>query len=676
MAPKHHDLSRPKRFKVELAIGEIVLSARQIVLIAGFSILLCAAFIYLAVLPSDLVNSGEEIVRWGIYDKRALIFFYICTISLFVFIRYVALPRVPGPSIATQKQTPFWERAFEHSATGHRPSTRLAWFAFGLLLGSLCYSGGVFTNIIRPDSHLDVQLGAIEAIHNGRLPYLDAETQYGPGNQLLLYQIMSAIDFSYWGAIQAQAITNAVVIAVFCGCLVWFLGPVLGILSIFLLGAFTSPLFVAAFPGWGWLTRWMGPAIISLCLAEAIFSAPLRLREVIVFAIGGAWGLFSFISQESSAPGLLSCAIITGFAAGLRVISYQQSIVYAIYIITGGTAAFFGLSVWLVGIANVTKLVQLYFLGSSRVVAGIANTPWRQWEFASASETLIYHLSFLFLSISIILMCLYMPIPKGNLQRNAQKIMVGVVAGAASLAVPTLFRADTFHLWGPSFLLGAFFLLGVTTLPQALAINRLAKSVIGASFAVVLGGALLIKLSAGQLIDYGNPAGATAGLAQIFNVPKDDGGRHSERLNEHLEFVLKRIAGQPERRKKLLSFYGQVAELVAELRGELNGRRVVFDDPPNKKQDGLQVLPGLLYFLAGFPPISAITEPLISVWLSSDYARWQQDIGRNSPDCLVTTTTDLDGDPMIRWFVRAYELDPAKDGRRLHHFLVLCRRTG
>ena len=36
--------------------------------------------------------------------------------------------------------------------------------------------------------------------------------------------------------------------------------------------------------------------------------------------------------------------------------------------------------------------------------------------------------------------------------------------------------------------------------------------------------------------------------------------------------------------------------------------------------------------------MSAVTEPIMSIWLMSDYRRWQEDLVNSDVDCLVTNT--------------------------------------
>ena len=123
------------------------------------------------------------------------------------------------------------------------------WFFVGAVLGPALYAEHIFSQIVSPNLHLDVHLGSIEAIYQGRIPYVEAQTQYGPGNQLLLYWLMRLLDFSYWGAVEAQAIANVTVLSLLSGLLTWFFGPMIGVAAILLLGVFVSPLFIAAFPG-------------------------------------------------------------------------------------------------------------------------------------------------------------------------------------------------------------------------------------------------------------------------------------------------------------------------------------------------------------------------------------------------------------------------------------------
>jgi hypothetical protein len=71
--------------------------------------------------------------------------------------------------------------------------------------------------------------------------------------------------------------------------------------------------------------------------------------------------------------------------------------------------------------------------------------------------------------------------------------------------------------------------------------------------------------------------------------------------------------------------------------------------------------------------MSAVTEPIMSIWLMSDYRRWQEDVVNSDVDCLVTNTGD---DPMAMWFMSRYPSSAKTTFQVLQDasYLLVCRQ--
>ena len=139
-----------------------------------------------------------------------------------------------------------------------------------------------------------------------------------------------------------------------------------------------------------------------------------------------------------------------------------------------------------------------------------------------------------------------------------------------------------------------------------------------------------------------------------------------------LAFVVHRMIGNagPRGNQLLTEKYQRIIEIVAQLRKTIGDRKIVFNG--TDKYD-TYISPGLTYFLGGFRVISAVTEPIISIWLMSDYRRWQEDLVNNDVDCLVTTAGD--SDPMAMWFISRYPSSTKTTFQVLQKsYLVVCRQ--
>lgn len=661
-----HDSTAQRGARIKrgsLSSGTLRVTRHNARIVLAGAALLSLYFVYAAVLPNPIIRSGDSVVRWELYDKRAMVNAYLVAIAFFVFGRFVCAPANDQPHAAEPgRARPGWHRA--------------AWFVLGAGLGVLFFGEGIAAGILKPDSHVDVQLGGIQAIALRRTPYVEALTQYGPGTQLLLYQLMNSIEFSYWGALQAQAVVNIVTLALFCGLLVWFLGPLLGVTCVALLGVFVSPVFVAAYPGWGWLTRWVGCAATALILAELVFGRPQRRGLWAFAALGAAWGAFCFLSQENFATGLLAFGIVLGLAGGLGAISRTESVLCGCVTVAAGLLAFVAMACALIGPRHFPELVHLYTSSSARVAAGISNSPWTASNTRSVLvETAVYHVSWILIPAMVILVSTRGRMVGGISERRSAGQMIGVLGGSAALTVLTLFRADLPHLQGPSFLTGALFACGATILPKVLMVGSRTAKGIATAFGCALALAVLIKVLAGQPASYGVPGTALLGLVgELESAGRQQEARHPLGPEEDIGTVVGRRIGGP--RSWRARYPQSVADLVVKLRRELGERRVVIDST-STATGNLFVYSGLLFFLGDLRVTSSITEPTISIWLSSDYARWQQDLSKGDPDCLVTSATDLEADPMARWFIERYgaEVPPDRARRRdLNEYSVLCRQ--
>src|SRR5262250_2893822 len=383
---------------------------RQASLIAAPALLVVFGLVVYYTLSSNpVLRSGDAVVRWGFLDKRAMLSVYILSLLFLAFIKFMsgicsAPPLSPANGGGLTMERGPW-RLFDAPQSCR---ARSLWFFVGAVLGPALYAEYIFLQIVYPNFHVDMHLGSIEAIYQGRIPFVEAQTQYGPGTQLLLYSLMRLLDFSYWGAIEAQAIANVTILSLFSGLLTWFFGPMIGVAAILLLGFFVSPLFTAGFVGWGWLTRWFGVAASSLLLAEILFSKSQR-RILYAFLLGTFWGICAFLSQENFSTGLLAFCLIFGLAGGVRAVNFRESLHLSATLFGSGLLTFVALLTASVGPAHVTSAIRLYFDEAWKIAAGIANTPWTNpVDRSTLAEAFVYHVSYFLMPGLMLLIALYL----------------------------------------------------------------------------------------------------------------------------------------------------------------------------------------------------------------------------------------------------------------------------
>jgi hypothetical protein len=677
--------------QIVFRLAHLRLTLRASLIAAAALLLMIGLVAYYTLSSNPVLRSGDALVRWGFLDKRGMLSVYIMSLLFLALIKFMsgicsAPPLLPANGTGVTMERGLWRLFDAPQSCGARG----LWFFVGAAIGLALYAEDIFLRI-DPDFHLDVHLGSIEAIYQGRIPYVEAQTQYGPGNQLLLYWLMRFLDFSYWGAVEAQHIVNVTIVSLFSGLLTSFFGPIIGMAAIFLLRFFVSPLFIVAFPGWGWLTRWFGVAASSLLLAEILFSKSQR-RTLYASLLGAFCGTFAFLSQENFSTGLLAFCLIFGLAGGVRAVNFRESLHLSATLLGSGLLTFGALLTASVGPTHITSAIRLYFDASSKVAAGITNTPWTTpVDRSRLVEAFIYHVSYFLMPGLMLLIALYVPPAQTHVQRQRQKQIIGVLAAAAAAATVTFFRADIFHLYGPSFLLGSLFLSCIVVLPRTLALGAAVRRTLSAGFLVTLACCIIVKIVYGSPGGFGYPVGfanparsigrAIAGQWAQPQAPIKLSPSLANVSDPDVAFVLHRMIGNGGARSNqlLTEKYQRIIEIVAQLRKAIGDRRVVFNG--TDKYDTLaewhrDYIPiGLTYFLGGFRVISAVTEPVISIWLMSDYRRWQEDLTNSDVDCLVTTARNAASDPMAMWFISRYPSSTKTTFQVLQKsYLVVCRQ--
>src|SRR5262249_675020 len=129
------------------------------------------------------------------------------------------------------------------------------------------------------DSHAILHLSALEQIRLGALPYVEAQTQYGFGDQLLMGVLTSAINYSAHGFYEAQMVVNALSIILFFVAIYYFIGFGWALLGLVGYSFLPSSWWVATFPGWAILSRWVGVGILGLVLAHVLLAPAWTQRR-------------------------------------------------------------------------------------------------------------------------------------------------------------------------------------------------------------------------------------------------------------------------------------------------------------------------------------------------------------------------------------------------------------
>ncbi|MGQ0581101.1 MAG: hypothetical protein ACT4O6_04140 [Reyranella sp.] len=626
----------------------------------------CAAgYGYLALTSSSVVAANEEVLVWGLMDKRPMIFGYLL-VGAFVAFHWAVVGLLFGRPTAG-RPTP--DIAVAGSGLLHREPVRWALKGLGgALIGLLAYClialpalRAVSTGIRhrRPvdgrgladfyDLHAHVHLSAFEQIRLGAIPYLEAETQYGLGNQVLMYFLTSFVNFSNHGFFAANILLNTVCIVGFFIILQQLLGlgwAVLGLLGWLLL---PSPYIIVDFAGWAILTRWLAIPILALLLAHQLLKAdPTRRMWTGALLAGAIWGMGSFLSQENLSGGLLVFMLslaLFGPASGLQLRGIAR---FSALFLASGALVLVMLVATSVGMSRALEVFRLANTKSSLVMAGVSNSLWSENLELSATFNMVngrlqsvfgaegtfapllqtYGFAIL-LMVAVALLAGFLGrrwYAADGRDRAFVRKFAGVTVGAYVLHLFTLLRSDFTHLYGPSVLLPIFLVMLPLFAWRYVRPGMLRGVLLVVSLGVVLEAAVAGRIEIGRKIDEASTAWSDSG--RVLQAYRD------------LRNLRKEAPDLAARYSPTATFQGafrnhrdfdEAQELFGLLHDRLRGRRLELGfDRLNELIDN----PEAFYFFGGFRSVSGMTSPTGSIWLRSEENAWIDKVVRAGAACV------------------------------------------
>ena len=666
-----HIVARTEALPLDDAIGRFARGVGLAIRPAGtpsvFAVLLyCAGIVGAAggyawlALTTSGITRDDVVVVWSLLDKRQPVFAYLVIVAFVLFHRaMVSLYFAPtyGWHEAVAPRRPWLARL-----AGPIVVAVIAYGWLGAEALRDVVPGGEATLGKFYEYHSLVHLGGLEQIRLGATPYVEAQTQYGLGNQLLAYAFTKAFGFSNHGFYAGALLVDVVCIVVFFVFVQQMLG--LGWALAGLLGwvLWPSPAAVIDLAGWAILTRWIAVPILALLLARLLLSAgPSSGSWIGPVSAGVIWGAGGFMSQENLSGGLLVLVFSLGLYGPVCGRSLASLARFAGLFVASGAIAFAALIAGTIGIGHTLDVLRQASAQSALVMAGVSNSVWSDnvgltltlgivhgWWEDSLTTTGAVRPVLLTYGVAVLLMVV-VSLLAGYLgrswrmasgeQREFVYKFAGVAVGAYVLHLFALLRSDLSHLAGPSYLLP----LLLMALP-VFAWRCLRPG---------LGRGLLLLVSVALIAE-----AAIAGRSELVRHAEVAGNvwQESSAAREGYR-ALRAAEGQPldtaSRYSPIPRYqaafrntpaFAELEELAGLLRDKLQGRpvelvRPTSDDPMND--------PELLYFFGGFRSVSGITSPRGSIWTKADREAWIAKVLRAKNACVFFDARSLDG-PLFR----------------------------
>lgn len=607
-----------------------------------------AGYCYLALASSKVVAANEEVIYWGIMDKRPLIFGYLGVVSFIAFHWCMVAFRGPRQAVAVR---------------GHGPVRGWLSRAFGgLLIAILAYCGFAVPALREVgvvdasalarffDIHSHVHLASLEQIRLGATPYLEAQTQYGVGNQVLMNFLTGLLHYSNHGFFAGNVLLNVVCVILFFVVVQQFLGFGWAFAGLVGWALWPSPATVIDVGGWAVFTRWLAIPILALMLAYFLLAARPGKHRWLGPLLGGAiWGIGGFLSQESFTAGFLVFALslaLFGPPSGMRP---RAIATFAVLFLGTGIVTFVALIAGFVGLSYMFDVMALANAKSSLVMAGLSNSIWSDslglslafkvvhgrlytdfQSYGELRELALTYGSALLLVLAIGFLAGFLG-RRWNSASEKERQFVwkfgGVTVGAYALHLFTLLRSDMSHLSGPSFLLPLFLLMLPVFIWQYVGRGgmRTALLVITVGIvadAVIAGRGGIVK-KVGEL---GSTWRDTMEALEVYRELRSYRGQEPD--------LAARYSPIPKYQAAFRNHpnFADAQELFELLRDRLRGRRV---EMGFHKLDDLIGQPDTFYFFGGFRSVSGITSPMTSIWLRSDEDAWIAKLANAHGACIL-----------------------------------------
>lgn len=619
----------PQSLKTETQSSDL-----KVLVYAALALAAAIAYGHLALSTPSFALAGDKVVRWGYLDKRAFVFLYLA-----VIVAVAAFAATNGVFSTLSLRTPKPETGNGWRATLMRVSGAVAIAIASVVIFCVPFFNEIFLSPEKmTDIHVLVHLGSLQQIKDGATPYIEALTQYGPGNQLLLFYLTDMLGFTVHAFVLSNLAINAACIAILFGTSFLLLGWRFA--AALLLGwiLFPSPFYALHYLGWALLSRWIGVALVAVVLAATLFGMQDRKKYIGVAAAGAIWGGTAFLAQENLAGCAVVAVLMIFCALADRSISLPQALRYAATLGVAGTVVFCLLMQLSIGLDRAPEVLSSMFRGSSLVQSGISNTFWSgRIESAVLLRNVFYTYLMPFIYILGLAIFLSADLVDALFPKGLREMLLpgycAALVGGGTLHIFSLWRSDNWHLYGGATVFFGVFLSVLLYVLYRARGNRMIFVVFIFFAAFFVDGVMAaVKPLGSKVTDtlgslsraYGDIVTARR-FVETAMWGRSPAKNAFEQRYSTSEAALKQLRASPA--------YRENVEFVDLVRRNLNGRSVVGYHASISREIRES---SSFYFFSDALVGHRITSPHMSIWLASELKSFIDDAISSDVDCIIS----------------------------------------
>jgi hypothetical protein len=324
----------------------------------------------------------------------------------------------------------------------------------GLVLGLSSLLWGPPWNISSllnlPDMHEVGHLGSIQAINQGRVPFTEAEIQYGPGSQLFHYIYMKIEGLNLLSFREScfflHMLFSIFLLTILFAYLRFYqalfvLGLSLAGLSSILFFSFDYNGLPQGFFGWYNGFRYTAPVFLALCLWQVLYRS--HYKKVHAFLSGLVYGFLCYMAQENLSCGIITLGLCLGFTLAIKKMTFKETLTLAANFCAGFILFWLPIVIYYSQLGQLSFFIERYFAFPSLVVQGFTNTDW------SSGWWNPYFLGYILTPVFFIYIGIYTlykrPLHK-KIDFSAEEVKITfMLAASIALHQISLFRADDSH---------------------------------------------------------------------------------------------------------------------------------------------------------------------------------------------------------------------------------------